>query len=130
MMSFFRSLITTGTGDSTKSFSLLISTLIGAFLGIVIGFVMIWDVLSDGTITTNVTELGTFMLCIGGYIAGGGINKAIFDRVERKQKLEEMAKPKKEQPTPPEDEEGDVDIEDERPKKRKYNREDYDAIGL
>lgn len=109
------------------------STLIGAFLGIVIGFVMIWDVLSDGTITTNVTELGTFMLCIGGYIAGGGINKAIFDRVERKQKLEEMAKPKKEEPTPPE-EEGDVDVEDEeesaRPKKRKYNREDYDAIGL
>lgn len=135
-MGFFRSLITKGTGDSTKSFSLLVSVLIGAWLGLIIGFVMIWDVVADGTITTNVTELGTFMLCIGGYIAGGGINKAIFDRVESKQRLEEIAKPKKQRDEEEEDtttdepgEEEEI-VEVEPRKKRSGSREDYDALGL
>lgn len=53
---------------------------------------MIWDVAEDGEVTTDLGELGTFMLCVGGYMAGGGINKAVFDSaqaaIERKKKLE------------------------------------------
>lgn len=52
---YLKSLIKANTLNSSKSFALVLSSLIGAFVGL-------------------------FMLCIGGFMAGGGINKAISER--------------------------------------------------
>jgi hypothetical protein len=38
-----------------------------------------WDVITNGYLKTDLEQLGWFMLCVGGFMAGGGINKAISD---------------------------------------------------
>ena len=66
--------------DSRKSFALVLSILVGAFVGLCVGFCLIWDVCTNGYLKTDLDALGVFMLCIGGFMAGGGLNKAIFER--------------------------------------------------
>lgn len=49
MTSYFRSLVKSGTLDSSKSFALLLSVIIGAIIGLVVCFCLIWDVVTKGT---------------------------------------------------------------------------------
>lgn len=77
---YLKSLIKANTLDSSKSFALVLSSLIGAFVGLCVCFCLIWDVCANGYIRTDLDALGLFMLCIGGFMAGGGINKAISER--------------------------------------------------
>lgn len=39
-------------------------------------FCLLWDVCTNGYLKTDLEGLGIFILCIGGFMAGGGINKA------------------------------------------------------
>lgn len=48
-------------------------------------FCLIWDVCTNGYLKTDLDALGVFMLCIGGFMAGGGINKAISERKRGKE---------------------------------------------
>lgn len=64
---------------STNSITLLASALMGVIIGFVICFVLIYDVTYDGAVDTNLTDLGIFLLCSGGYIMGSGIPKAWVD---------------------------------------------------
>lgn len=57
MTSYFRSLVKSGTLDSSKSFALLLSVIIGAIIGLVVCFCLIWDVVTNGYIKTNLNEL-------------------------------------------------------------------------
>jgi hypothetical protein len=41
---------------------------------------LVWDVCTNGYLKTDLDALGLFMLCIGGFMAGGGINKALSER--------------------------------------------------
>lgn len=77
---YLKSLIKANTLDSSKSFALVLSSLIGALIGLCVCFCLIWDVCANGYIKTDIDALGLFMLCIGGFMAGGGINKAISER--------------------------------------------------
>lgn len=77
---YLKSLIKADTLDSSKSFALVLSSLIGAFVGLCVCFCLIWDVCANGYIRTDLDALGLFMLCIGGFMAGGGINKALSER--------------------------------------------------
>lgn len=77
---YLKSLVKANTLDSSKSFALVLSSLIGAFVGLCVCFCLIWDVCANGYIRTDLDALGLFMLCIGGFMAGGGINKAISER--------------------------------------------------
>ena len=81
---YLKSLIRANTLDSSKSFALVLSILVGAFVGLCVGFCLIWDVCTNGYVKTDLDSdldaLGVFMLCIGGFMAGGGINKAISER--------------------------------------------------
>ncbi len=86
MMNYIKSLIQNGTMDSSKSFALIVGVLIGALIGLVTCFILIYDVWTNGYIKTNLNDLGIFLLCVGGYIAGGGINKAISESTENKTK--------------------------------------------
>ena len=77
---YLKSLIKIDSLDSSKSFALVLSSLIGALIGLCVCFCLIWDVCANGYIRTDLDALGLFMLCIGGFMAGGGINKAISER--------------------------------------------------
>ena len=81
---YLKSLIKAGTLDSSKSFALVLSCAVGALTGLCVCFCLVWDVCANGYVKTDLGNLGLFMLCVGGFMAGGGINKAIGDRKGRK----------------------------------------------
>ena len=59
--------------NSTKLLALLLSVLSGTFLvTIIIPFILIWDVVVNGHIVTDLVDLGILVLCIGGFICGAG----------------------------------------------------------
>lgn len=81
---YLRLLIRANSLESSKSFAMVVSVLVGAFIGFVICFCLLWDVTQNGYIKTDLDSLGIFLLCAGGFMAGGGINKAIAEARERK----------------------------------------------
>ena len=83
-MNYLKRLIRNNTGDSAKSFGLVLSTIIGALIGICICFVLIYDVAVDGVISTDLDKLGWFLMADSVYIFGGGINKVLAERYENK----------------------------------------------
>ena len=64
---------------STNFITLLASALMGVIIGFVICFVLIYDITYDGKVDTNLTDLGLFLLCSGGYILSSGAPKAFVD---------------------------------------------------
>ena len=77
---YLKSLIKADTLDSSKSFALVLSSLVGALTGLCVCFCLVWDVCANGHLETDLDSLGLFMLFIGGFMAGGGLNKAIGER--------------------------------------------------
>lgn len=80
---YLKSLIKADTLDSSKSFALVLSSVIGALIGLCVCFCLIYDVCRNGYIKTDLDSLGIFMLCIGCFMAGGGINKALAERKKK-----------------------------------------------
>lgn len=81
---YIKSLIKANTLDSSKSFALVLSVLVGALIGLCVCFCLIWDVCSNGYLKTDLDSLGIFLLCAGGFMAGGGLNKALAERIKTK----------------------------------------------
>lgn len=82
LMSFLNNIkasIDDNSSMSVGGVSLLISSFIGFLLGLTMCFVLAYDVTTNGYVKTDLTELGIFLLCSGGYIAGSGIPKTIVD---------------------------------------------------
>lgn len=77
---YLKSLIKANSLDSSKSFVLVLSSLVGALVGLCVCFCLVWDVCTNGYLKTDLDDLGLFMLCIGGFMAGGGMNKALSER--------------------------------------------------
>ena len=77
---YLKSLVKADTLDSSKSFALVLSSMVGALAGLCVCFCLVWDVCANGYLKTDLDALGLFMLCIGGFMAGGGINKALSER--------------------------------------------------
>ena len=77
---YLKSLIKANSLDSSKSFALVLSSVVGALVGLCVCFCLVWDVCTNGYLKTDLDALGLFMLCIGGFMAGGGINKALSER--------------------------------------------------
>ena len=77
---YLKSLIKANSLDSSKSFALVLSSIVGALIGLCVCFCLIWDVCANGHLETDLDSLGLFMLCIGGFMACGGMNKAISER--------------------------------------------------
>ena len=73
--------------NSTKLLALLISALAGGFLlSVVIPFILLWDVISNGHVVTDLSDMGLFVLCIAGVIFGAGVNIKVPDmpKIENK----------------------------------------------
>lgn len=83
---YLKSLIRADTLDSSKSFALLLSVCIGALTGLCVCFCLVWDVCTNGYVKTDLDGMGVFLLCVGGFMAGGGLNKALSDRKVKNEK--------------------------------------------
>lgn len=86
LIRYIKSLIKADTLDSSKSFALVLSVAIGALIGLCVCFCLIWDVCLNGYIKTDLDSLGIFLLCVGGFMAGGGVNKALSERMGKNKK--------------------------------------------
>ena len=98
---------------SVNSITLLASALMGVIMGLVICFVLIYDVTYDGKVDTNLTDMGIFLLCSGGYIMGSGIPKAWVDSKMRTRSWVEGEKLQAE---------AEEDLEDYRAERRRARR--------
>ena len=86
-MSFFsymRTLLDVQSPNSSKSFTLVLSAIVSAFIGLTMCFVIIYDVITNGYVKTDLNDAGIFLLCAGGYMAGAGVTKAVVDRRSRR----------------------------------------------
>lgn len=84
MFKYLRSLIQKGTADNAKSFSMVVSVVVGFLTGLCICFVLIYDVVTNGYIKTDLIDLGMFSLCVGGYITGSSLAGIFEDKYKRK----------------------------------------------
>ena len=98
---------------SVNNITLLASALMGVNMGLVICFVLIYDVTYDGKVDTNLTDMGIFLLCSGGYIMGSGIPKAWVDSKMRTRSWVEGEKLQAE---------AEEDLEDYRAERRRTRR--------
>lgn len=89
---YLKSLVRADSFDSSKSFAMLLSVCIGALIGLCVCFCLIWDVCTNGYLKTDLDGLGIFLLCVGGFMAGGGINKALSERRRKINNNEEVRK--------------------------------------
>lgn len=62
----------------------MVSVLVGAVTGLTVCICLLVDVWRNGHIVTDLDSLGLFLLCVGGYMAGGGLNKALSIREKKK----------------------------------------------
>ena len=74
---YLKSLIKANSLDSSKSFALVLSSIVGALIGFCVCFCLVWDVCTNGYLKTDLDALGLFMLCIGGF------NKALSERKKK-----------------------------------------------
>lgn len=83
LLDSMRSLVDNNSSFSSKSFALLISTITGGLIVLCICYVLIYDVMTNGFIKTDLADLGVFLLFVGMYIAGSGIPKTIAGRFDK-----------------------------------------------
>lgn len=84
---YLKSLLNVNNAASTKSLALLISAFISSLIGMCVGFVLCYDVITNGYVKTDLDSLGIFLLCSGGYVLGSGLPKAIVDYKGKGQKV-------------------------------------------
>lgn len=58
IMGYLKSLIRANTYDSSKSFALVLSVLVGALIGLCVCFCLVWDVCCNGHLATDLEGLG------------------------------------------------------------------------
>lgn len=80
IMEYLKSLIRANTLDSSKSFAMIACVLVGSFLGLVLGFCLIWDVCTNGYIKTDSDTILCTLIGIGGMIAGSSVAKIVSER--------------------------------------------------
>ena len=81
---YMRTLLDVQSPNSSKSFTLVLSAIVSAFIGLTMCFVIIYDVITNGYVKTDLNDAGIFLLCAGGYMAGAGVTKAVVDRRSRR----------------------------------------------
>lgn len=81
---YLKSLIKSNTGDSSKSFVLLLSGAVGALIGLCVCFCLVWDVCTNGYLKTDLSNMGIFLLCVGGFMVGGGAGKFLEEKKSNK----------------------------------------------
>jgi len=89
-MNFLRSLININSADSSRSFTLVVSSFISILIGVIICFAIVWDVIHNDYIKTDMENVGIFMLCLGGYVAGSSVSKVFPNKLKGTKACEYM----------------------------------------
>ena len=64
---------------SVNSITLLASALMGVIVGLVMCFVLVYDVVCDGKVDTDMGDMAMLLMSSGVYILGSGVPKAYVD---------------------------------------------------
>ena len=82
MVRYLKLLIQVNSGHSSKAFFLVSVTLINILMKIVIYFVLVWEVVTYGTIKTDLMGLSAFVGSVASLFVTAGITKTIGERGE------------------------------------------------
>ena len=77
---YFKELIRINSGHSSKAFFLVAVTLIGCALLLCVAFVLVWEVINNGTIQTDLMGLSTFVGSVASLFVTAGITKVYGDK--------------------------------------------------
>lgn len=83
-MNFFKQLINSDTGVSSKSFFLVAVTIVGFILLLVPAVILIVEVCCNHTIQTDLNGLAAYIGAVAGVFASAGVTKAIGEFGENK----------------------------------------------
>lgn len=81
---YLKKLIEVNSGASSKAFFLVMVTLTGCFLLFVIGFVLIYEVINQESIRTDLGGMAALVGSVGGIFAAVGATKVISERKQNK----------------------------------------------
>ena len=79
---YLAKLIQTNSGASSKAFFLVSVAIIGCLLLLVVGFILLYEVLTTNTIHTDLMGIAAVIGAIGSLFATAGITKAFGERNE------------------------------------------------
>lgn len=79
MFKYFQKLIKIGTGDSSKSFFLVVVTVMGAYLLFVLSGVLIYDCAQDGAVDTSLGGIAEVIAAITALLGSAGACKVFSD---------------------------------------------------
>lgn len=92
MIKYLKLLIQVNSGHSSKAFFLVSVTMIGFVLLLIVGFVLVWEVVTYGTIKTDLMGLSAFVGSIASLFVTAGVTKAIGERGEHNNNLNKEEK--------------------------------------
>lgn len=92
MIKYLKLLIQVNSGHSSKAFFLVCVTMIGFVLLLIVGFVLVWEVVTYGTIKTDLMGLSAFVGSIASLFVTAGVTKAIGERGEHNNNLNKEEK--------------------------------------
>ena len=77
---YIKSLVGTDTGNSSKSFALVVSTITSFIVSMFMCGILAYDVYCNGYIKTDLESAGIFMICVGSCVAASGVPKIFGER--------------------------------------------------
>lgn len=83
VISYLKELVKNGSGHSSKSFFLVSVTLIGCFLLLIVGFILVYEVIASKTIKTDLMGLSAFVGSITALFTSAGLTKCLSEKNEK-----------------------------------------------
>jgi len=87
LLRYLGSLIKNDTGNSSKSFALVMSTLVSFITSLTICGILVYDVYQNGYIKTDLDALGIFIICVYSGNAASGVPKIFGDKYLNRSKV-------------------------------------------
>ncbi len=87
ILDYFTKLVKVNSGHSSKAFFLVSVTLIGCLMLMSVVFILIWEVITYGTIKTDLMGISAYVGSISTLFVSAGLTKTIGERGEHKQEF-------------------------------------------
>lgn len=84
MKKFLLNLIKNNTGISSKNFFLVVVTIIGCILLLVPAIILLTEIFTTHTITTDLTGLATYIGSVASVLASAGVTKTWSEKYEHR----------------------------------------------
>lgn len=104
IFNYLKLLSQSNSGQSSKAFAVVTSTIVSALMGITLCFAVAYDAWTDGEVDSDLQDMGILMLCMGGFVGGSSVSKIFGDQSEGKVKEIEAMQQANTQPVDEEEE--------------------------